>query len=210
MLRLHFAGPSDHPLMSTLSALGASVGAALVGTSATARDTLDAMRSQQVDAVLFPTAWADIMRTLRVSIDGVGHSPLILTTEQPSKTSLVRAFACGFNGTVFTSAGLTQAISRVSEIISGSWSLENEPVLRGLAITPGLLSRQVVFEDSHDEQIADLLGTGLLDHDIAILMDMTIQQVRNRIENLLTQNELSYRTQLAVVRAARLKVPDFS
>ena len=196
--------------MSTLSALGASVGAALVGTSATARNTLDAMRSQQVDAVLFPTAWADIMRTLRVSIDGVGHSPLILTTEQPSKTSLVRAFACGFNGTVFTSAGLTQAISRVSEIISGSWSLENEPVLRGLAITPGLLSRQVVFEDSHDEQIADLLGTGLLDHDIAILMDMTIQQVRNRIENLLTQNELSYRTQLAVVRAARLKVPDFS
>ena len=196
--------------MSTLSALGAPVGAALVGTSATARDTLDAMRSQQVDAVLFPTAWADIMRTLRVSIDGVGHSPLILTTEQPSKTSLVRAFACGFNGTVFTSAGLTQAISRVSEIISGSWSLENEPVLRGLAITPGLLSRQVVFEDSHDEQIADLLGTGLLDHDIAILMDMTIQQVRNRIENLLTQNELSYRTQLAVVRAARLKVPDFS
>lgn len=210
MLRLHFAGPTDHPLVSTLSVLDAPSGAALIGTSSTARTTLDAMRSHDVDAVLFPTVWADIMRTLRTSIEDVGHSPLILTTEQPSKTSLVRAFACGFNGTVFTSAGLAQAISRVSEIINGSWSLENEPVLRGLAITPGLLTRQLVFNDSHDEQIADLLGTGLPDDDIAVLMDMTVQHVRNRIENLLTHNELSYRTQLAVVRAASLKVPDFS
>ena len=41
-------------------------------------------------------------------------------------------------------------------------------------------------------------------------MDWPIQRVRNRIENLLSNNQLSYRTQLAVIRAASLKVPDFS
>jgi len=210
MLRLHFAGPDHHPLASAINVLRDTAGVALHGSSHTARATLDAMHSGDLDAVLFPTDWSDIMRTLRSSVNGTRHSPLILASEQPSKTVLVRALACGFDGTVFTAVGPAGTVSRISQIIDGSWSLENEPALRELAITPGLLTQQLVFQDSHDEQIADLLGTGLPDDDIAILMDMTIQQVRNRIANLLTQNELSYRTQLAVVRAASVKVPDFS
>jgi hypothetical protein len=41
-------------------------------------------------------------------------------------------------------------------------------------------------------------------------MGWTIQKVRNRIESLLASNDLAYRTQLAVIRASLLKVPDFS
>jgi DNA-binding NarL/FixJ family response regulator len=74
----------------------------------------------------------------------------------------------------------------------------------------GMLARELELSDGNDEQLVDLMATGLPDEDIASLMDWTVQRVRNRIERLLDDNALMYRTQLAVIRAASLKVPDFS
>lgn len=83
------------------------------------------------------------------------------------------------------------------------------PSLQGLSHLRGLLARELIFEDADDQPVADLVGTGLSDDDIARVMGWTIQPVRNRIENLLASNELTSRTQLVVLRASRLKVPDF-
>lgn len=210
MLRLHFAGPDGHALSLVFGNFTADHGATLIGTSRTVRATRDALQSREIDAVVFPLEWADIMRTLRLSANGSTSAPFILTTETPSKTGLVRALACGFEGAVSTMNGPLRTVGDIARIIDGSWTLQSEPLLRSLAITPGLLLRQLVVGNADDEQVADLVGTGLHDEDIAVVMDWSVQQVRNRIENLLAVNGLSYRTQLAVVRAASVKVPDFS
>lgn len=74
-------------------------------------------------------------------------------------------------------------------------------------MSPGLLARELVFRDSNDRLVSDLVATGLTDDDMALAMGWTIQKVRNQIEHLLSANELTHRTQLAVIRASLLKVP---
>ena len=210
MLRLHFAGPQGHPLESALSDWRGDHGAILSGTTSTAQATVDAMRTPDHDAVLFPLEWVDLMRTVKASTSDVMMTPLIVASELPSKAGIVRAFACGFHGAVHFGSGYSSAAERIASIVDGSWTLDSEPILRELAVSRGLLAKELVTSDSDDGQLVDLLGTGLTDDEIARLMDWTVQRVRNRIERLLHDNALMYRTQLAVIRAASLKVPDFS
>jgi DNA-binding CsgD family transcriptional regulator len=95
-------------------------------------------------------------------------------------------------------------------IVTGRVRLDNEPILRDLGLPPGLLARGLEVEPGDDTDIADLVGAGLPDADIAVTMGASVQTVRNRIEHILHANGLSHRTQLAVVRASLVKVPDFS
>lgn len=210
MLRIHFAGPDGHPFASTLSGLGASGGFELAGISTTVSATVGALHANDVDALIFPTDWSDILRAVRMSKNGNIDAALVVATESVAPSVLVRALACGFDGVVGMHLGPQHTIQRISEIVDGSWGFESEPSLRGLAVSHGLLVRQLVVDDGDDEQLVDLVGIGLPDDDIAVLLQWSAQRVRNRIEHLLDINELSYRTQLAVVRAASLKVPDFS
>jgi DNA-binding NarL/FixJ family response regulator len=54
------------------------------------------------------------------------------------------------------------------------------------------------------------MGIGLTDQDISTAMQLSLQSVRNHIESLLNANELSNRTQLAVLRAIDWSIPDFA
>jgi DNA-binding NarL/FixJ family response regulator len=56
----------------------------------------------------------------------------------------------------------------------------------------------------------DLVGAGLSDEAISGTLKISIQEVRNRIEGLLTSNGLSSRTHLAVARASHVVIPDFT
>ena len=201
MLRLHFAGPEGHPLSSAL---------ALVGTTTSIGATLDAIRTNTVDALLFDYEWAHPMKSIRASLSAKAFPPFIAVHEQASRAAMVHALACGFDGLVGTSDGSGAIINKIERIVDGTWSFESEPWLREIGLSRGLLARELELSEDYDEQLVDLVGTGLPDEDIALLMDWSIQRVRNRIENLLSNNQLSYRTQLAVIRAASLKVPDFS
>ena len=210
MTTLHFVGPDADPFVSQLLALSAHADMSLAGTSSTSTATVQAMRSADVDAILFPLDWADLMRIIRASLQFSPKPALIIITERPSPTALVRAIASGFDGMVSTDTGPARASERILGIIGGTWKIESEPALRGLALTPGLLAQNLIFDSPDDQQIADLVGTGLPDDEIALLLGKPLQLVRNRIENLLAVNELKYRTQLAVIRASSLQVPDFS
>lgn len=210
MMRLHFAGPAAHPFIEVLVSLQEIDKAEVIGTTDTAASTSAALSSTQIDAVLFPANWIDIMRTIRTSTESDIDPTLIVMTERHSKPALVRALACGFDGAIHIDAGPSSAAEQISHILDGTWSFETEPAIDGLALSRGLLARRLKFADADDEHIADLAGIGLPDEDIAFFMDWTVQRVRNRIERLLVENDLAYRTQLAVVRAASLKVPDFS
>jgi len=183
---------------------------ALVGTTTSIGATLDAIRTNTVDALLFDYEWAHPMKSIRASLSAKAFPPFIAVHEQASRAAMVHALACGFDGLVGTSDGSGAIINKIERIVDGTWSFESEPWLREIGLSRGLLARELELSEDDDEQLVDLVGTGLPDEDIALLMDWSIQRVRNRIENLLSNNQLSYRTQLAVIRAASLKVPDFS
>lgn len=62
------------------------------------------------------------------------------------------------------------------------------------------------IEGEDDRHIADLVGIGLTDEEIARVIDRSLQHTRNRIEHLLFSNDLTHRTQLAVIRASLTNV----
>ena len=101
-------------------------------------------------------------------------------------------------------------IIRIKQIIDGRLLINDDPALQSLGVSAGLFTRQIVIDDPVDQHIADLVGTGMPDDDIARIMDIPVQAVRNRIEGLLVANGLTYRTQLAVIQASLVKVPDFA
>lgn len=200
MLKLHFAGPEPQLMPQSISLTGSSTS---IGT------TVDAIRSNDLDALLFSSEWAHPMKSVRSALSQSSVPSFIAVHRHASRASIVHALACGFDGVVSVSDDPKSTIAKIEKIIDGTWTFESEPWLRELGLRRGILARELVLSDTNDEQLVDLVGTGLPDEDIAMLMDWTIQQVRNRIESLLTDNDLAYRTQLAVIRAASLKVPDF-
>lgn len=210
MLRLHFAGSEGHPFASRLAAIEPATGAVLAGTTSTGASTVDVLHSDGIDAVIFPFDWLDFIHTLRSSSSSSGAARLIVAADGVSAPLLVRTLAYGFDGVVDMNLEPVHAIGQVARIVDGAWRLESDPAVRGLALTRGLLAKELTLSDADDRHIADLVGTGLPDDEIAAVMDWSIQAVRNRIESLLAANQLSYRTQLAVIRAASLKVPDFN
>jgi DNA-binding NarL/FixJ family response regulator len=176
-----------------------------------AAQTVEALKSSSVDALIFPFEWADVVRTLMVSQSSPKTEPsLVVVASQISTPILARSLACGFHGAVEASTPIESAVERIASVVAGTSTLESEPALRDLGLSPGLLARELVFRDSNDRLVSDLVATGLTDDDIALAMGWTIQKVRNQIEHLLSANELTHRTQLAVIRASLLKVPDFS
>ena len=201
MLKLYFAGPTGHPLATEIN---------VAGTTTSVGATVEAVQSREFDALLFPSEFAHPMRSIRASLSVDVAPSFIAVHERPSRAALVHALACGFDATVATAEGRDSVIDRIQHIVNGTWSFESEPWLRELGLTRGLLARDLILGEADDEQLVDLMGTGLPDDDIAHLMDWTIQRVRKRIAALLDENDLRYRTQLAVVRAASMKVTDFT
>jgi len=201
MLKLHFAGPEPQLIPPSLS---------LVGASTSINATVDAIRSNDLDAILFASEWAHPMRSVRSSMTETSVPSFIAVHQNVSRASMAHALACGFDGVVSVGDPPHSTIGRITQIVDGSWTFESEPWLQELGLMRGMLARELELSDGNDEQLVDLMATGLPDEDIASLMDWTVQRVRNRIERLLDDNALMYRTQLAVIRAASLKVPDFS
>lgn len=149
------------------------------------------------------------MKSVRASLQPGATPVFIAVEEQPSRASMAHAVACGFDGVVGANEGANGVIDKIQRIVDGTWTFESEPWLQELGLTRGLLARELILTEDDDPQLLDLVGTGLPDEDIAFLMDWTLQRVRNRIEALLADNDLVFRTQLAVIRAASLKIVDF-
>jgi hypothetical protein len=55
-----------------------------------------------------------------------------------------------------------------------------------------------------------MLSLGMTDHEIALVSNHPLQLVRNRIADLIILNDLVNRTQLAVLQATNLVIPDFT
>lgn len=208
MLRMHVAHPADGSADGFIEGLGRHSAVEIAGRSSTASGLSSAIGSDDFHVVLLPPERADIARTVRAARSTPGTSSFIVFAERRSTPLLALSLANGFDAVVETSSPSDEVVDLIVRVVNKEWHLESEPALSRLGLTRGLLAKRLHIDSHQDGEIADLVGTGIPDDEIAELMQMSIQLVRNRIEHLLATNELQYRTQLAVLRASQLKVAD--
>ena len=162
--------------------------------------------------LIFPLELVDLIRAIRNSNQAVagGRSRLVMTADPISVSVKALATLSGFHGVVESAGDADEARLVLNRVHEGSANLADDPHLAGLNLTPGMLGRSIATDDPIDREILNLIGLGLADDIISQALDISIQRVRNRVEHLLVSNDLAHRTQLAVIRAALLKVPDFA
>ena len=212
MVKVFAATKPGMPCDDLVAALHSHPEIDLVGVGVNGRETVDAIRSSSLDALLFGEEFADLARTIRLSADiPLNSSPtMVLAADDISKPIIVRSIACGFDGVVSMSDHVSSTAERLVNIVNGGHRLVDEPFLGQLNYTPGLLVRSLVTSGTIEAGVMDLVGAGLDDVAIPETLGMSIQQVRNSIENLLHANGLASRTHLAVARASHIVIPDFA
>lgn len=204
--------PEAEPFGSFLELLRGNPKIELVGVGSTGRETVHAIRSRPLDTVIFADDYADLARTVRLSsrLPLNTRPSMVLASHEWNDPVIVRSALYGFDGIITLDGDLAEQIRRITSVVDGSDRPTDYPLMQQLGIPHGLLVREFVATDERDRHVADLVGVGLDDRAIATTMSVPIQEVRNRIESLLSINGLSSRTHLAVVRAGRVIVPDFA
>lgn len=211
IVRLFAATPPDDRLAGLVRDLQAHPQVDVIGVGETGRETVDAIRTEAVDALLFAEPLSDLARAIRVSAGiPIQTSPtMVLASGEVSQPLLVTSLAHGFDAVLPIDDTPDAVTRRLTEIVNGEHRLSGNMLPGALAVEPGLLAQPLVTDDPLDQQVADLVGSGLSDQDIAQVTGRSIQDVRNRIENLMAINHLATRTHLAIRRAAHIVVPDF-
>lgn len=210
VVKLFATSPPGDPLVDIVAALRSHSSIDVIGVGETGRETVEAIRAVSPDALVFADSLSDLARAIRISAGiPLQSSPtMVLAAERISRPLLVRSLAYGFDAVLPIDDTPEATASRIAEIVDGHHRLADETNLDSPA--PGILSRILVTHDPIDREIADLVGSGLGDDEIARVTGRSIQDVRNRIEGIIDANNLSTRTHLAVMRAAQIVVPDLS
>jgi DNA-binding CsgD family transcriptional regulator len=101
-------------------------------------------------------------------------------------------------------------VQRFQMTIEGKSEIENHPVIKSLQCKNGQFNKTVLHANDEDIIILQLLSLGMTDREISLVTDIPLQLVRNRIADLIVMNDLVNRTQLAVLQATNLVIPDFA
>ncbi len=212
MLRLFIGDTQESELQPLLSAANEHPNVEIVGVGHTGREVSRAVRQEDVNALIFPNSLAELCRAIRISASTASPPPpsFIVGSDEISLALEVKASLYGFDGAVSIQDEPQVIFGKIEEIVVGSDRDPSDPLLEDLGLRPGLLAKEFKTTNPDDRLVADLVGAGLPDKDIASITGKNVQDVRNTIERLLHANDLTYRTQLAVLRASSWKVPDFS
>lgn len=211
MLRLFVGEPNPSGLGPLITAAEQRDDVEVVGVGANGKDLAHAVKTLDINALVVPHSWAELGRALRITLGSApGTAPAyILGADELSPSLIVKTALYGFDGAVAVAADPQVALHKIDEIVRGERPLVTDELLQRLGLRHGALACEMKFVAPGDAEIADLVGTGLPDSDIAKITGRSIQQVRNAVERLLHANGLAYRTQLAVLRTASWPVPDY-
>ncbi len=200
------------PLDSLISVLRNNSNITNVNVARNGRQAIDALHSAPVDVSVSSGAGLDFNRMLQRHIAPEIASALtrVVATQTPTVPLLVKAHQFGFNNVLQLDRNGDEVFSTLQRTLHGEESLVNHPVVKALHLTPGALTRSITFQDDNDHYITELVGVGLPDHEIAEALQLTIQMVRNRIASILRVNQLSNRTQLALLQNTNWQIPDFA
>lgn len=212
MVNVFAAAPNTEFFGTFLDRLRAHPSIQVLGVGTTGRETLEAVRTNSVDALIFAEDYIDLARAVRLSapLPTDGQPAMIMAASSLTDTTIVRSAFYGFEGVVALDDQPEVALRRITSAVDGTNRTADESVVKDLGVPFGLLVRDFITNDECDIEVVDLVGIGLDDRAISGILSITIQEVRNRIESLLTLNGLTSRTHLAVIRAGRVIVPDLA
>lgn len=167
---------------------------------------------EAVDVSIHSEDTVELSRFIRNALhDDVSSSVArVVVTPRPATPLLVKAHQFGFDGVIQLPRTPGQIAADLVDVVSRRTSLSEHPTIKSLNLTPGILTRTLTYSNQLESGIADLVGIGLSDTEIAETLQITLQAVRNHIEQLLRDNQLSTRTQLAVLHAINWSIPDFA
>lgn len=134
----------------------------------------------------------------------------VLVSSSPTTALILKARHYGLDDVITLQDETGQVLQRLKKAANGEGGLDVHPVLRSLDLHVPTGGRRARVDDDDDPVILDLIGLGLSDTEIATISGLTLQRIRNRIAGLIVLNELRTRTQLVVLRATTLHIPDFS
>ena len=212
MLKLFVGESKSGEFDSLVGAANSREDIDVVGVGSTGREVAQAVKSIDFNALIVPQSWAEMGRALRITLGSApGSKPsFIIGTDELTAALVVKVALYGFDAAVPVTSDPTSALHEIAQVATSTRPLSAEPLLHQLGLQPGVLARELILVDPSDSEVADLVGSGLPDSDIARVTGKSIQQIRNVIEGLLHANGLTYRTQLAVLRSASWRIPDFS
>lgn len=184
----------------------------LVSIARTGRDAIDVLNSEPVDVSIHSEDTVELSRFIRDAIPETVSSSVarVVASPRPTTPLLVKAHQFGFDGVIAVPSSPAALASELVDVVSRRSSLSEHPVIKSLNLTPGILTRTLFYANQLESGIADLIGIGLSDREIAETLQLSLQAVRNHIEQLLQDNQLSTRTQLAVLHAINWSIPDFA
>lgn len=184
----------------------------VVSVARTGRHAVDVLNREAVDVSIHSEDTVELSRFIRNALhDDVSSSVArVVATPRPATPLLVKAHQFGFDGVIQLPRTPEQIAADLVDVVSRRTSLSEHPTIKSLNLTPGILTRTLTYSNQLESGIADLVGIGLSDTEIAETLQITLQAVRNHIEQLLRDNQLSTRTQLAVLHAINWSIPDFA
>lgn len=201
-------GISRASLTSTHEALSRVPAIASLSVESSPRRALRAFQSNPSAVAIFPEDSLEFGRNLMRTIDpSIGNSlHRALAAETSSAISEVRAIQYGLDGVISIDVATPEMASDLAAISARRWTprhIDMELMMRDR----GLLNRPLLLRDERDSVTTELVALGLTDEEISDITHEDMQALRNRIAELMRLNELTHRTQLAILQISHWPSP---
>jgi DNA-binding NarL/FixJ family response regulator len=200
------------PLDSLIGILENNRDVTLVKVATNGRQAIDALHSSPIDISISSGTGLDFNRMLQRHIAPTVAASItrVVATQSPTVPLFVKAHQFGFNNVLPLTTPEEKIVPSLQRTLSGEESIKDHPSVKALHLTPGALTHSISFEDINDQHIVELVGVGLSDHEIAEALNLSIQNVRNRVAHSIRINQLTNRTQLALLQNTNWQIPDFA
>ena len=181
----------------------------VVGSAATEESLLQLVKSTNPDIVLLDVrlggeSGINILRKLREG--NTGQNVIMLTTFE-SDLALVDAYEAGAAAFLLKSAHVQNMLSTIKDVADGRRQFDVVEVRAAMALLEATGMSVLQTLDDTDRAILRELAKGSSDQQIAAVVFLSVQTVRNKVSRLLRRFDRENRTQIAVFLAG---LPDDS
>lgn len=181
----------------------------IVGSTTSAPAAVRAIASSRPEVALFPEDAIDFGRMVAQQIPDLARTVTARAAAiRGSNVAIeLKAVQSGLDGVVDISQSPSDLGRELDAVRRRIWTPRHQETLEALGGEPALLTRTLSFDNGVQLAVADLVAYGLTDEQIAGVLGLDVQQIRNRISEILSLNSLSHRTQIAVLRIMNRKLP---
>jgi len=174
------------------------------------RDMALALKSKDVHLSVLAPEVLDLDLVVEKSRGFKPQVKKVVVATSPTAPLVIKAHQYGVHDVIPFDTDADALVRRFKLTIDGKSEIENHPVIQSLRFKNGQFNKTVQHRNEDDVIILQMLSLGMADHEIALVSNTPLQLVRNRIADLIILNDLVNRTQLAVLQATSLVIPDFT